>query len=277
MTPIEGFLISALLYQIVLLLMHWDKYQECQRPIQLFLLMDYVIIIAFRVLWMMQKAYPEWEDRFTKLTHGLFVFFFGWTIMGTSWFHVSKQCLPDSKEYWMFMTWIIFSYIWISFYALLAGLRYFVMQQQFQANAYERGDDRGLSDIQLETIPSTILGTADVEVLSSKVCSICLEEFVVTENVKRIPVCSHTFHSDCIDDWLLRRNTCPLCRHAICDGQGRLIPPLNQTDLPAESGQVALMVGDASSTAAPPYASSTAAPPSFPTNATADIVLRVVD
>lgn len=44
-----------------------------------------------------------------------------------------------------------------------------------------------------------------------KECSICLEEIT-----RRTPVgccnCGHCFHQQCIDRWLQRHTTCPLCR-----------------------------------------------------------------
>ena len=44
-----------------------------------------------------------------------------------------------------------------------------------------------------------------------KECTICLEEFVVDELLYKL-VCHHYYHKDCIDDWLSKKNTCPLCR-----------------------------------------------------------------
>lgn len=45
-------------------------------------------------------------------------------------------------------------------------------------------------------------------------CSICLEEFVKGAETRLLP-CSHRFHMQCIDVWLLgncSRPTCPLCK-----------------------------------------------------------------
>ncbi|XP_044485573.1 ERAD-associated E3 ubiquitin-protein ligase HRD1A-like [Mangifera indica] len=45
-------------------------------------------------------------------------------------------------------------------------------------------------------------------------CCICLEEFEGGVKVGRLP-CSHVFHGDCIDQWLKRSPTCPLCRFVL--------------------------------------------------------------
>ncbi|CAI9107015.1 OLC1v1006280C1 [Oldenlandia corymbosa var. corymbosa] len=43
-------------------------------------------------------------------------------------------------------------------------------------------------------------------------CSICLGLYEDEERVKVMPECQHAFHSDCVDEWLRSRSTCPLCR-----------------------------------------------------------------
>lgn len=32
------------------------------------------------------------------------------------------------------------------------------------------------------------------------------------EKIKKLPPCSHCYHSKCIKTWLLREKTCPLCK-----------------------------------------------------------------
>ncbi|VVB03364.1 unnamed protein product [Arabis nemorensis] len=46
-------------------------------------------------------------------------------------------------------------------------------------------------------------------------CSICLLDAAEGEKMRRLTVCRHCFHSDCIDPWIGRRSTCPLCRTQI--------------------------------------------------------------
>ena len=42
-------------------------------------------------------------------------------------------------------------------------------------------------------------------------CVVCSENFHIEEYVKKMP-CKHWFHSSCLEQWLVRTNTCPLCR-----------------------------------------------------------------
>lgn len=46
-------------------------------------------------------------------------------------------------------------------------------------------------------------------------CTICLEMFEDGEKVKVLPVCLHTYHSDCVDNWLKHKSSCPLCRSSL--------------------------------------------------------------
>ncbi|KAG9147628.1 hypothetical protein Leryth_015713 [Lithospermum erythrorhizon] len=43
-------------------------------------------------------------------------------------------------------------------------------------------------------------------------CAVCLCEFSEQDKLRLLPLCSHAFHMDCIDTWLLSNSTCPLCR-----------------------------------------------------------------
>lgn len=46
-------------------------------------------------------------------------------------------------------------------------------------------------------------------------CAICLEDFQRGHLCQVFPVCKHIFHSDCIDHWLQRKLTCPICRNCL--------------------------------------------------------------
>lgn len=46
-------------------------------------------------------------------------------------------------------------------------------------------------------------------------CAVCLCEFEGEDKLRLLPKCSHAFHMDCIDTWLLSHSTCPLCRGSL--------------------------------------------------------------
>ena len=41
--------------------------------------------------------------------------------------------------------------------------------------------------------------------------AVCIEEYKVGETVRILP-CNHRFHKACIDQWLLDKRTCPMCK-----------------------------------------------------------------
>lgn len=44
-------------------------------------------------------------------------------------------------------------------------------------------------------------------------CQVCLSEYGVGQECRKLMTCQHTFHRECIDQWLTTgRNSCPLCR-----------------------------------------------------------------
>ena len=46
---------------------------------------------------------------------------------------------------------------------------------------------------------------------------ICLCDFEAGDMLRQLP-CSHEFHQPCIDSWMERHRTCPLCRHVLWGG-----------------------------------------------------------
>lgn len=43
-------------------------------------------------------------------------------------------------------------------------------------------------------------------------CAICLEEYKDGEACAAIAACNHRFHACCVEPWLIKNDTCPLCR-----------------------------------------------------------------
>uniref|UniRef100_A0A2C9W6C2 RING-type domain-containing protein n=1 Tax=Manihot esculenta TaxID=3983 RepID=A0A2C9W6C2_MANES len=46
-------------------------------------------------------------------------------------------------------------------------------------------------------------------------CGICLEDYREGDLCRIFPTCKHIFHSNCIDVWLGKNLTCPICRQHI--------------------------------------------------------------
>ncbi|CAM8929457.1 unnamed protein product [Rhodiola kirilowii] len=48
-------------------------------------------------------------------------------------------------------------------------------------------------------------------------CSICLGDYQEKEVLRTMPKCGHDFHRSCIDKWLRKHPTCPICRSPLQD------------------------------------------------------------
>ncbi|XP_010533077.1 PREDICTED: RING-H2 finger protein ATL47-like [Tarenaya hassleriana] len=84
--------------------------------------------------------------------------------------------------------------------------------------------DSGLDQSLIDALPVFMYK----EIMGSKEpfdCAVCLCEFSEDDKLRLLPLCSHAFHIDCIDTWLLSNSTCPLCR-------GTLFTPAYQFENP---------------------------------------------
>jgi hypothetical protein len=43
-------------------------------------------------------------------------------------------------------------------------------------------------------------------------CAVCQADYAHGDELQLLPECLHAFHRPCIDQWLRRRPTCPVCR-----------------------------------------------------------------
>ncbi|KAK1388295.1 RING-H2 finger protein ATL13 [Heracleum sosnowskyi] len=74
--------------------------------------------------------------------------------------------------------------------------------------------DAGVDQTFIDTLPifsyKSIIGVKD-----PFDCAVCLCEFEGEDKLRLLPKCSHAFHMDCVDTWLLSHSTCPLCRSCL--------------------------------------------------------------
>ena len=61
-------------------------------------------------------------------------------------------------------------------------------------------------------------------------CTICLETSRRHERVARL-VCSHVFHTECLQRWLGDHYTCPLCRHDLRSDNSRVVDAADDDDV----------------------------------------------
>ncbi|XP_043714837.1 E3 ubiquitin-protein ligase ATL6-like [Telopea speciosissima] len=77
------------------------------------------------------------------------------------------------------------------------------------------GGNRGLDPAVIETFSTFAYSHVKDHKLGNGAleCAVCLNEFVDDDTIRLLlPNCDHVFHPDCIDAWLSKRTTCPVCR-----------------------------------------------------------------
>ncbi|KAG7026174.1 RING-H2 finger protein ATL16, partial [Cucurbita argyrosperma subsp. argyrosperma] len=84
-------------------------------------------------------------------------------------------------------------------------------------------EPHGLDPLTIQSIPLIRYKKPTNESTAGSECAVCLMEFQPEEELRKIPICSHLFHVDCIDIWFQNNSNCPLCRATI-SAKNWLIP-----------------------------------------------------
>ncbi|KAK8519872.1 hypothetical protein V6N12_003840 [Hibiscus sabdariffa] len=88
------------------------------------------------------------------------------------------------------------------------------------SDIYDVNGGKGLSRSCIQKLPMHKFPS--VEMIKSREessCSICIQGLKEGEMTRNLPRCGHMFHLKCIDEWLSRQGTCPMCReHVLSDG-----------------------------------------------------------
>ncbi|RZS13686.1 hypothetical protein BHM03_00045300 [Ensete ventricosum] len=82
--------------------------------------------------------------------------------------------------------------------------------------------DAGVDQSFIDTLP-VFLYKSIVYLEDPFDCAVCLCQFEADDKLRLLPKCSHAFHVQCIDTWLVSHATYPLCRRS-------LLPDLSPTN-----------------------------------------------
>ncbi|PIA43856.1 hypothetical protein AQUCO_01800118v1 [Aquilegia coerulea] len=91
-------------------------------------------------------------------------------------------------------------------------------QRDFNENDYEmllaldenNHQHVGANPTLINNLPQFVLQNENLE----EDCAICLETPRIGDTIRNLP-CLHKFHKDCIDPWLRRKTSCPVCKSGI--------------------------------------------------------------
>lgn len=233
------------------ILRHSEEFEQCAKPVHIWLLVSYVSLIGLRVPHYVRQFFGGEDDAsataemttwkgFSKIClmlvwFALLPFFTVWTVLGSFWLaevlDETPGCLRSTGGGANFVIfWQLMCYGWILIYSVCVAIALVIRRRQQQANAdlqaIAGGDSSarwGQMTASWSLTPLLGLSAKEInalpacssemcEVCEEAECSICLCPIQKGETLRRLPTCGHSFHQGCIDLWLLRQNKCPLCK-----------------------------------------------------------------
>ncbi|XP_068667749.1 RING-H2 finger protein ATL66-like [Aristolochia californica] len=77
-----------------------------------------------------------------------------------------------------------------------------------------KGLPRGLDPRVIASLPFFLYNPEEEQGKEAQ-CSICLSDMEKNDKVRKLPLCQHCYHAECIDGWLVKDASCPMCRAAV--------------------------------------------------------------
>lgn len=240
-------MVLALAMMAALVAMNWRSYSGCKDPLNVWEFVDYLALILFRLV---QFAFQYFSIGPRQTLFGVSIpkilavfnlsvvypFIWAWCILGCYWFSTSGDCLPGSASAWGFVSWLVFSFMYLLWFLWLICSTYRIrnrarpqdmgsiehmqamLVQYMRAQAHALPVVEGMNDEEIAEIGTRTIQPADVSPEATEAgngtgitCAICLVDLQVGEQVRDL-ACGHPFHPACVDQWLQLNNTCPNCR-----------------------------------------------------------------
>ncbi|CAK8538808.1 unnamed protein product [Lathyrus sativus] len=82
------------------------------------------------------------------------------------------------------------------------------------SDIYDTMGVKGMSQTCIIKLPFHEFSSSNkmMKLYNDSCCSICFQDLEDGELVRVLPKCSHVYHLECIDKWLLQQGSCPICR-----------------------------------------------------------------
>lgn len=198
-------------------------------PLSLFLVFLFfrslcsLLLTAIRIrdssMWVNQRSQMSRPNKFFHLISlALFLLSAAFVALGIAWLALpeSRQCVQLAQPLVAaIVVYEVLAVVWpIGVVALLSwvfpwsALSPFTPYIPLTSETFMQ-EERGLTRREINSLPSLVY-TAGLYADDDRRCAICLGEVEVGERVRQLR-CSHRFHQPCVDQWLQKKPTCPLC------------------------------------------------------------------
>lgn len=186
---------------------HNDK--PCDQPLASWLL---TVLILPILLWCLSSKELAWLRFFVVLLTSIAL------IAGVYLFFQSETCADTNPDLYVFVKqYLIFLVIWHITWQLLwcvfvAVLIYGLVNGWFDEMLHGASPET-INNIETVAFDPSLFAQEGVpdDNRPAPECCVCTELFDANRPIKRTP-CQHFFHADCLENWLKRSKTCPLCR-----------------------------------------------------------------
>lgn len=179
---------------------------QTKAPFKLFLGVHTILLIIQWILFFLKHRdyfrvtrLPDIQENGELSLFGNFIDAFSlfWSLTGLHWTQECKTCKYTTPLlYYTTLTWSYMG-IFVVIAPLLAIILLVFILAYFKPDlpVVEYKPDCGISN-------------------ESAQCSICLTDYTEDDKVKILP-CKHHFHCNCVDEWFLVDDICPLCKKPI--------------------------------------------------------------
>ena len=209
-------------------------YSHCTKPLDIWLLIETGQMPLFKITELIfvrnfneeldTVLFAEGYKLYTFIIIGiLFPSFTIWAIIGTFWYaevQNDEECFYDQQVGWYFALWLIIFYCWIVGYStffsykIIKYLKQSELEEEYmQLLIQYQGIEAPLLNYESQGLSPKEISRIRVEDITNEddsICSICLDSFKLGEKA-RVTSCMHKFHLPCIDNWLMRKGSCPNC------------------------------------------------------------------
>ncbi|TDH71890.1 hypothetical protein CCR75_002674 [Bremia lactucae] len=218
---------------VVLLALYWQSETLCYR-IQVWVLLHTVhLTLTLLVEWTLYclngarsnsaiRLREKYMALLSQLKYGLDLAGLFWFLVGNMWvISDGARCDDGSVVYQLALWMIIIAYakIFLPCLLLLALLPILCFCLPCVIRLLSRLQDpmrgKGATKEMIDQLEAKVY-TVNMFPPDDACCCICLNDYEISQSLRVLP-CSHHFHKECVDEWLLVNSTCPTCRKSIFD------------------------------------------------------------